>query len=72
MSADNGYILRKDTYKGKYILQMYFASDDSFPDIKDAKPEEEFDSIEAAIKHYNVVDSGADGYPSEYGLRTLL
>lgn len=72
MSSDDGYILRKDRAQGQFVLQHYFASDDEFPPIEEATADQRFDSIERAIMRYNELDSGEDGYPSEYGLRTQL
>jgi hypothetical protein len=66
MSADNGYIIRK-TKDGKYALQMYFASADSYPPVEDARPEEIFDSVEAAVAAYDKMED-EHGFVSEYGL----
>jgi hypothetical protein len=65
MSADNGYILRKNS-KGKHILQMYFESNNSYPDVEKADPYETFDTFEDAMDAYHRDENG--DYWSEYGL----
>lgn len=61
MSADFGYILRKDI-RGKFVLQTFFASADNYPSINRAGALK-FDTLEEAIDHYY-----EKGYFSEYGL----
>lgn len=51
MSADNGYIIRKNK-DDKFVLQMYFASDEELPSIGDPQAEK-FDTLEAAVLAYN-------------------
>lgn len=64
MSADNGYILRKNS-AGEYVLQMYFASNDEYPEI-DRPNAEKFGSFVEALKAY---EKGCPTkYRSEYGL----
>lgn len=67
MSADNGYIIRKNS-DGNFVLQMYFASDDELPPI-DAENVDLFDTLGAAIANVNEVEKL---YPSEYGLTITL
>lgn len=66
MSADNGYVIRQDD-NGKYVLQMYFASADKYPNPNNARPHERFDTLEQAVLAYQEIESG-DMYASEYGL----
>jgi len=61
MSADNGWVLRKNIY-GKYVLQEYCASLDFFPRIDDPKAKT-FSSVEDALNWYQ----NEQPY-SEYGL----
>jgi hypothetical protein len=69
MSADNGYILRKRAKDEKFVLQMYFASNDGFPNI-DSEHSLVFDSLEEAVLKYEQMDSE---WPySEYGLTTQI
>lgn len=63
MSADNGYIIRKND-DDKYVLQMYFASNDDYPPIENAKEDDKFDSLTDAVEFYQKHD-----FYSEYGLR---
>ena len=65
MSADNGWLLRKNQ-DGKFCLQMYFASADEYPTIALDGPSV-FPSLEAALAAYEEFE-GEDGYYSEYGL----
>ena len=48
MSADNGYILRKRAADNQFVLQMYFASNDSYPSINDDRAMT-FDNVEDAL-----------------------
>ena len=62
MSADNGYIIRLNQ-RGKYVLQMYFASAPEFPPIN--KPGSMiFTSLEEAVNGFNMCCRD-----TEYGLR---
>ena len=62
MSADNGYIIRLNQ-RGKYVLQMYFASAPEFPPIN--KPGSMiFTSLEEAVDWFNQCCR-----ETEYGLR---
>lgn len=61
MSADNGWILRKNIY-GKFVLQEYCASLDHYPPIDDPKAKT-FTTIEAALAWYQTTQPY-----SEYGL----
>lgn len=65
MSADNGYILRRNQ-EGKFVLQMYFASADEYPKIVLTGPNV-FGSVEDALAAYEKLE-GQDGYYTEYGL----
>lgn len=64
MSADNGYILRRNR-QGKYVLQMYFDSNDEFPVMEHAKESEIFDTVEEALLAYSDINREM---PVEYGL----
>ena len=68
MSADNGWLLRKNQ-EGKFCLQMYFASADEYPKIALTGPNV-FGSVEDALAAYEKQES--DGYPSEYGLTVRI
>ena len=63
MSADNGYILRRNQ-DDKYVLQMYFASADEYPKIVTgpANGSYIFDSLQGALLCYEM------NCESEYGL----
>lgn len=62
MSADNGYIIRLNQ-RGKYVLQMYFASAPEFPPIN--RPGSMiFTSLEEAVNGFNQCCRD-----TEYGLR---
>jgi hypothetical protein len=69
VSADNGFILRRDE-AGKYVLQMYFASAEEYPPI-DSIRAGRFDTLEEAIAKFEEVDS-TDDYPCEYGLTVRI
>lgn len=69
MSADNGYILRKNKDE-KYVLQMYFASADSYPPI-DAANATIFNTLEEAIEAYERIESSG-AIPLEYGLTVKI
>jgi hypothetical protein len=69
MSSDNGYVLRQDS-QGKYVLQMYYASADSFPEVNGNRAMR-FDTLEEAIFRYQELEQNSD-YPSEYGLSVQL
>jgi len=64
MSADNGYIIRKNDH-GKYVLQMYFASNDEYPAIENREGYG-YDTLEEAVTKYNEIVS--NGMIVEYGL----
>lgn len=70
MSADNGYILRKNSAE-KFVLQMYFASADDYPDISDANHEQIFNTLEEAIEAYERITSSGV-VPVEYGLTVKI
>lgn len=61
MSADNGWILRRNT-RDEFVLQSYFASDEMYPPIDDPKAQV-FKSLEGALGYYE----RHDAY-TEYGL----
>lgn len=65
MSADNGHIIRVND-DGKYVMQMYFASNDEFPPINasNAIVGETLDQVLRIYAEW----SDADPYLSEYGL----
>lgn len=64
MSADDGWLLRKDKNE-KFVLQHYFASADTLPDIN-SEHAMRFDTIDEAMIKLDEKESG--DYPSEYGL----
>ena len=61
MSADNGWLLRRNR-EGRFVIQMYFASADEYPPITDPNAKI-FDTTDEAIQWYELYS----GY-SEYGL----
>lgn len=65
MSADNGFVLRKNKNE-KFVLQMYWASVEDYPPI-DALSAQTFDTLEEAITAYETIEDSAV-IPSEYGL----
>lgn len=65
MSADNGYLLRKNT-AGKLVIQMYFASADEYPSI-DEPDALVFDDLDGALAWYE-----SESEYSEYGLTTRV
>lgn len=65
MSADNGFLIRKNKAK-KFVLQEYDASADELPSVENSKAPR-FDYLEEAIQFYNK-KVHTDGYPCEYGL----
>ena len=67
VSADNGYILRKQA-DGKLIIHMYSASADAYPLI--SSPGQVFNTLEEAIEAYELGQD--DEYWSEYGLTIRL
>lgn len=69
MSADNGYVIQVDD-NGKYVLQMYFASSDEYPD-PNAEGVEKFKTLEAAVRRYYEIASQED-MVIEYGLSLNL
>lgn len=71
MSADNGYIIRKRRENGqpKFVLQMYFASDEDLPPINKAKGSNVFDTLHDAVIAYSKLNNAE---PTEYGLRLMI
>lgn len=65
MSADNGYILRKNKQK-KFVVQEYNASADCYPSV-DTVGAPSFDTLEEAVTWYE-----RDAGYSEYGLTVNL
>lgn len=61
MSADNGWLLRKNIY-GKFVLQPYCASADVYPPIDDPKAKT-FSDLNDALNWYQTEQPY-----SEYGL----
>ena len=70
MSADNGYVIQM-TATGKYTLQTFFGSSETFPSADDCPEWQQFDTLPEAVSEYRRVD-GQDDYWSEYGLRFNL
>ena len=68
MSADNGFILRKNKAQ-KFVLQVYFASSGEYPPVEDAHETCVFDTLEAAIEQFEELEK--DWQP-EYGLTVQL
>lgn len=68
MSADNGFIIRNNK-EGKFVLQHYFASDDTYPDVE-KEAGFKFNTLEEAIVYYQELDSGE--YSTEYGLTVSI
>lgn len=64
MSADNGFVIRKDT-RGKFVLQEYNASADYYPPINSPRGEK-FDSLNDAAMKY--AQYAGTGMIIEYGL----
>lgn len=69
MSADNGYVLRKNK-AGKYVVQHYFASAEEYPDVEVA--ERVFDTLEEAVLAYEQLEHEMYPYTSEYGLSVQI
>lgn len=69
MSADNGYILRKNKDE-KFVLQMYFASAPDYPPI-DAVGSTIFNTLEEAVEAYERIESSG-AIPIEYGLTVKI
>ena len=69
MSADNGFVIQKNT-EGKFTLQLYFASADMYPDADDAPPDMQFDTKAEAALAYEGVEQmyAAQSAFIEYGL----
>lgn len=64
MSADNGYVIQMND-QGKYVVQMYFASNDDWPNPNvDQNSIPMFDTLEEAVNFYL---EGGEPW-SEYGL----
>lgn len=70
MSADNGYILRKNKDQ-KFVLQMYFASSGDYPPITPVNERQVFDTLEEAIVAYEEIVSNSE-FPIEYGLTVKI
>lgn len=70
MSADNGFVIRKNV-EGKFVLQEYCASADEFPPIERGIS---FDTLEKAVLAYAKTEAeyASEGYPVEYGLRVYI
>ncbi len=68
MSADNGYIVRKNE-AGKFVLQEYSASADDYPPIN-AKGAMVYDTLGAAVLAYERLDDSTNYI--EYGLRVQV
>jgi hypothetical protein len=68
MSADDGYVIRKND-AGKFVLQHYFMSNEEYPPIGDPRAMR-FDTQLEAEKKYDEIDDErvAYGAPIEYGL----
>lgn len=64
MSADNGFVVRKDT-RGNFVLQEYSASADYFPPINSPRAEL-FDTLQDAALRYSEISQ--TGHIIEYGL----
>lgn len=64
MSADNGYILRKNT-QGLYCLQEYCASDEQLPKISKTSSHMLFRTVEEAIRTFQQI---TESQIVEYGL----
>lgn len=69
MSADNGYVIRKDI-DGSYCLQMYFQSDAKYPSIRRTPQGRRFSTLDAAIAFHT--QNQWDDCWSEYGLSVLV
>lgn len=70
MSADNGYIIRKKLNEEgelRYVLQMYFASDDELPPISQATDAQTFATLVGAVLSFSRL-----GDQGEYGLRIMI
>lgn len=65
MSADDGWLLRKDK-DHKFVIQHMFMSAEEPPDIN-SEHAKRFETIEEALDFYETMDLYTD-YPSEYGL----
>lgn len=66
MSADNGFILRKNK-EGKFVLQGYYASAEAYPLVEEGRLK--FDTVEEALAKFEEFESE---WPSEYGLQVRL
>ena len=70
MSADNGYIARINR-NGKFVLQMYFDSDERYPDVNVGQGStNQFDTLDDLIAEYETYIN--DKYWSEYGLTVKI
>lgn len=64
MSADNGYLVRKNS-RGKWVAQHYFVSADEWPDVNDHTLPE-YVSLEAIVSAYSSVAG-----ETEYGFNII-
>lgn len=66
MSADNGFVIRKNVEE-KFVLQHYCASADNYPPIEKGVV---YPTLEEAVLAYVHIESEyfKKGYPLEYGL----
>jgi len=65
MSADNGYVIRKNK-DNRFVLQMYFASFDDYPDVEDPSAPV-FDTLEEAVMKFAEWETDP-WFICEYGL----
>lgn len=70
MSADNGYLLRKNKH-GEFVLQEYCASADEPPSIDSAPENMRFKDVEAAVLAYGELEA-REGMMIEYGLSVQI
>lgn len=68
MSADNGFVIRKDI-RGKFVLQEYNASADYYPPINSPRAEK-FDTLQDAVLRYSEISQ--TGHIIEYGLNIFI
>ena len=69
MSADDGWLLRKDKNE-KFVLQHYFASADTLPDIN-TEFALRFDDVEEALVKFQEMEAKGP-FSSEYGLTVYI
>lgn len=68
MSADNGFVIRKDI-RGKFVLQEYSASAENYPPINSPRAEK-FDTLQDAALRYSEISQ--TDYIIEYGLNIYI